>query len=111
MRYSFILLILCYLGCANPFQNEQTNDGLWVQVASAEKQCITPDYSSLEDALQQLIENNIPVINSKELAFPVCEACSCPTGIVYLAQIDKNHLSDAQNLGWQESDEGDDTLE
>lgn len=103
MKYLLFSLLLIF-GCQNPFQNEQdrlSNDPIWVQKASAERQCIIPDYSSLEEAISQLEDNNILVLQSKELSFIVCRACICPTGIVYQAQIRGTSLLIAQNLGWE----------
>lgn len=80
-------------------------------VASAEQQCITPEYSSLEVALKQLTDNNISVLNSRELNYVVCEACTCPTGIQYNALIKAEDQQKAIELGWQRVDEGDDTPE
>lgn len=107
-----ILLLSLSLLFINCLQNEQMSGvPIWIQVASAERQCITPDYTSLEDAISELEENNIPVLNSNELNFITCEACSCPTGIIYQAQIQGNYLENATQLGWQIVDEGDDTTE
>lgn len=104
--------VILFFGCNDLFQNEQSKESpVWVFVASAERQCITPEYSSLEEAVEQLAENDVQVLNSKELNFVVCEACSCPTGIHYNALIDQKDQSKAFELGWQRVDEGDDTPE
>tara|TARA_R110000868_G_scaffold1211_1_gene9277 strand:- start:48082 stop:48426 length:345 start_codon:yes stop_codon:yes gene_type:complete len=109
---SLLFFVLLFSGCSNPFQNEQGSTApIWVQVASAEQQCITPEYSSLEEAIQELKDDNITVIDSRELNLVVCEACSCPTGIIYQAEIKKNDLEKAAQLGWEALGEGDDTPE
>jgi hypothetical protein len=98
--FFFLFLILF----SSPFCNfDKTQNLVWIEVASAERQCITPTYSSLEDALNQLTSNNIEVFDQKEISFIVCAACSCPTGIVYQAQINDSDADKAENLGWGEA--------
>lgn len=110
MLYRTLLLgCVLILGCNDIFQNEQSSEQIWMFVASAERQCITPEYSSLKEAVSQLTENDIPVLNSKELNYVVCEACTCPTGIQYNALINSTDEDKAVTLGWQRVDEGDDT--
>ncbi len=74
---------------------------LWVEVASGERQCIPPDYASLDEAISQLEDNNIEVFDSDEHNLVVCRACHCPTGITYRACINKSDLEDAEELGWR----------
>jgi hypothetical protein len=112
MKYILLstLLFLSFTSCDDAFKNEQTSEQpVWIQQASAPQQCITPTFTSLENATSQLKENDIEVIASNEQNFVVCEACSCPTGIVYQALINPNDLSKAEGLGWTTLDEGDDT--
>ena len=107
MKYFLFSLVIIF-GCQNPFQNEQdrlSNDPIWVEIASAERQCIVPDFASLEEAISQLKDNNILVLRSRELSIIVCRACSCPTGIVYQAEIRGTSLPIARNLGWEVVDE------
>ncbi len=105
-----LLLALLLWGCEYPFQNEQNKDApIWVFVESAERQCITPDYSSLEEAVQQLENNNIQVFDSSEVNYVVCRACTCPSGTNYNALINLEDENNALELGWQRVDEGDDT--
>ncbi|MBO6536365.1 MAG: hypothetical protein JJ966_09090 [Balneolaceae bacterium] len=74
---------------------------LWIEVASGERQCIPPDYASLDEAIKQLEDSGIDVFDKETLVVPVCEACSCPTGIYYRAYINKSDLDDAEELGWR----------
>lgn len=108
---ALLLISILFIGCNDIFQNEQSSEQVWMFVASAERQCITPEYSSLDEALNQLIQSDIPVFNSKEINYVVCEACTCPTGIQYNALINSADEDKAVTLGWQRVDEGDDTLE
>ena len=109
MYYRTLLIIGILLTGCNVFQNEQSSERVWMFVPSAERQCITPEYSSLEEAVNQLTQNDITVLNSNELNYVVCEACTCPTGIQYNALINSADENKAVNLGWQRVDEGDDT--
>ncbi len=111
MLYRTLLLFsVLFLGCNDLFQNEQP-DRVWMFVASAEQQCITPNYSSLEEAVNQLENNSISVLSSREINFVVCEACTCPTGIQYNALINAEDQGKAIELGWKRVDEGNDIPE
>ncbi|RNC79356.1 MAG: hypothetical protein ED557_14835 [Balneola sp.] len=110
MRYFFFMLL--FLSSCSGFLNEQElEESIWIGIASAERQCIFPDFASLKEAVVQLEENQIPVLDSREVVHGVCLACSCPTGIVYQALINKQFLDEAEELGWSMVDEGDDTTE
>lgn len=96
-----VAAILFLIIFSSPVCNfDESQNFQWVEVASGDRQCIPPNYASLEDAIEQLTSNNIEVFDQKEVGFLVCEACSCPTGIVYQALIDKSDVSRAENLGW-----------
>ncbi len=79
--------------------NEET-EKIWVEVASGERQCIPPTYSSLGDAISQLTSNEIRVYDEETVSFATCSTCTCPTGIIYRAQIGEPDLEEAQSLGW-----------
>lgn len=108
--FAFILFILS--GCGSIFENEQVSlNYIWVSQVSAPQQCIPPTFADLEAAVSQLESNKITVSDSSTTTHMVCEACSCPTGIIYNALILKEDLTKAESLGWQRVDEGDDTAE
>jgi hypothetical protein len=109
-RYILLALLTIFLSCGD----SSTNNGdqfEWVQVASAPQQCIPPTYNSLQQAVEQLTVNGIAVFDSRRETFPVCQACTCPTGIVFKAQINSGQVSQALQLGWELDDEGDDTAD
>lgn len=107
---AFLFLILTISGCGSFFENEQVlKDRVWVSQVSAPQQCIPPTFANLEAAVSQLESNEITVSDSSTTMHAVCEACSCPTGIIYNALILEEDLPKAENLGWQRVDEGDDT--
>ena len=112
MIRSIAISLFILSGCSTFFENEQlSKDYIWVSQASAPQQCIPPTFADLGAAVAQLESNEITVSDSSATTHAVCEACSCPTGIIYNALILKDDLSDAENLGWQRMDEGDDTSE
>ncbi len=99
MKSLFFFLFLFFI--SSPVCNyDEFKNLLWIEVASGDQQCIPPTYSSLENAIEQLTSNNIEVFDQKEVNFPVCLACICPTGIVYQAQIMESDLNRAIALGW-----------
>lgn len=103
-------VFISFTACSEVFNNEQVaHKPVWIEQASAPQQCVTPTFTSLQDALDQLKENDIKVFKSNEQNFVVCTACTCPTGIVYQALIEQSDLSKAEGRGWSRSDEGDDT--
>lgn len=106
---AFLFAIL--LSCGSFLNEQELEESIWIGIASAERQCITPDFASLKEAELQLKENQIPVLDSKEVVHGVCLACSCPTGIIYQALISTQFLDKAEKLGWNTVDEGDDTTE
>ena len=97
--FFFLFLILF----SSPVCNfDKTQELIWIEVASAEQQCIPPTYTSLDNAVNQLTSNDIEVFDQNEVVFGVCFACICPTGIVYQAQIRFADLDKAEKLGWAE---------
>ncbi len=104
-RFVFTLsLFLLAIGCDGFLNEQELEEPVWVGIANAERQCITPDFASLEDAEFQLKQNQIPVLNSREILHGTCSACSCPTGVSYQALINKQFLEKAEDLGWQRVD-------
>lgn len=97
---SFLFLTTLLASCSMFDGLFEEPDRIWIEVASAERQCIPPDYTSLEDAINQLENNGIDVFDKDTLSMPVCAACSCPTGIIYRAYINESDLEDAEELGW-----------
>ncbi len=104
-----LFLFLLLTSCSDFVNEQELEESIWIGIASAERQCITPDFASLEEAELQLKKNQIPVLDSKEVAHAVCLACSCPTGVVYQALINGQFLEKAEKLGWSTVDEEDDT--
>jgi len=103
-QFVLFLTVILFGSCTNyvnPFDNPELT---WIEVASGERQCIAPTYPSLENATDLLSRNGIEVFESTTLNFPVCEACSCPTGTVYQAQIRLLDFDKAEGLGWSERD-------
>lgn len=102
MKSIFIFLFLTII--TSPVCNfDEYKNLVWIEVASGEQQCIPPTYVSLDDAIELLTSNNIEVFDQKEVNFIVCRACSCPTGIVYQAQITESDFEKAENIGWAEA--------
>jgi hypothetical protein len=109
-RLILYILALFIFSCNNSVTDDAETLPLeWVSVASAPQQCVPSTYDSLQKAVQQLTGNGIEVYDSRQETFDVCAACSCPTGIVYKAQIEGNDVTEAIELGWQQDNEGDDT--
>ncbi|MBO6793964.1 MAG: hypothetical protein JJ895_08640 [Balneolaceae bacterium] len=97
---SFLFLTFLFTSCTMFNGLFEEPNRLWIEVASAERQCIPPDYTSLEDAINQLEDDGIEVFDKDELNLVVCRACSCPTGTIYRAYITESDLDDAEELGW-----------
>ena len=107
--YIIIVTFIGLTGCEELFKNEQGNldELVWVGQASGPRQCVAPTFTSLDDAVEKLRTSNIEVFDSTEADFGVCAACSCPTGIVFYAQISASDLPKAIDNGWSEIAEDD----
>lgn len=105
-------VLISFTACNEVFKDEQVAEKpVWIAQASAPRQCVPPTFTSLEEAISQLKENDIEVLNSNEKNFIVCAACTCPTGIVYEALISSKDLAKAEELGWSPADEDDELAE
>lgn len=110
MKKAFIIYVFATLflvsDCADIFKNEQSNSGelIWIAQANAPAQCQPLIFTSLEDAVKSLKKSGIGVFDSADNLggepIYVCASCSCPTGVMYYAQILQSDLAKASKKGW-----------
>lgn len=81
---------------------EANGETMWI-MRPLGQQCVDPStytYPDLATAVAALINANITVLASEEVALMVCEACDCPTSEHFRALINTSDYAAAQTLGW-----------
>ncbi len=89
---------------ADAYPASNVPGAVWVLHAQGE-QCVDPStfkYPTEQDARAGLVAAGITVHSIETISMIVCQACNCPSGVHYRAQIDAADLAKAVALGWLE---------
>ena len=87
----------------NPYPVE--GEHIWMSVPMGE-QCAEPImYPTMQDAVLVLLSEGIAVFDQRTDNLMVCSACGCPTSIHYSMKILATDQAEAEELGWQLSEE------
>ena len=101
LHYVIFALSLTNTDCEPIFLNEQTTDDTqWIKHATAAEQYIPYEFETIEDALKELSQANVKMLNSKKVEFPECLACFCPVSLEYYEPIAQKQLPTAVEIGW-----------
>ncbi len=64
-------------------------------------QCQSPFFRDLDDAMNELIKNQIQVLESKIIYKYVIKKCDSPSGQHYAAKISLSDFEKAKDIGWK----------